>query len=344
MNLKKFVLLIIALLMIVGLVLAYTFYGKIYKPNTIANGTLFIPSNSSIENVEEIARPYLKRVKPFIWVSKLKKYDKNIKPGKYSITRDMSNNDLVNLLRSGQQTPVKLSFNNQDSFEKLAGRVSVQLETDSIALLEAFSDRQFLKNSGFSESTALGMYIPNTYEFFWNTSAEEFRNRMLAEYRRFWNNQRTELANAKGLTQNEVITLASIVQKETAKVGERKRVAGLYLNRLNDGWPLQADPTIIFALKKKFGQEMIIRRVLTKDLEIDSPYNTYKKKGLPPGPIAMPDISSIDAVLNAEEHRYYYMCASTDSSGLHEFAETLREHNRNARRYQKWASEQGINR
>ena len=156
----------------------------------------------------------------------------------------MSNNDLVNLLRSGQQTPVKLSFNNQDSFEKLAGRVSVQLETDSIALLEAFSDRQFLKNSGFSESTALGMYIPNTYEFFWNTSAEEFRNRMLAEYRRFWNNQRTELANAKGLTQNEVITLASIVQKETAKVGERKRVALASVLAWNPKTLILDEPTI----------------------------------------------------------------------------------------------------
>ena len=344
MNLKKFILLISGLLLIIGAVLAYTLYSKVYKPNTIAQGELYIPTGSNFEDVQQLVRPFLKRVKPFTWVGELKKYDKNIKAGKYVISLNMSNNDLVNLLRSGQQTPVMLSFNNQDTFEKLAGRISQQTEADSVSLLNVMLDAAFLKDSEFNKQTALGMYIPNTYEFFWNTNAIGFRDRMQNEYNRFWNSQRKQLASNIKLSNIEVITLASIVQKETAQTSERKRVAGLYLNRLRDGWPLQADPTIIFALKKEFGESMEVRRVLMKDLKINSPYNTYKHAGLPPGPIAMPDISSIDAVLNAEKHDFYYMCASVKSPGLHEFASTLSAHNRNARIYQKWISEQGINR
>jgi UPF0755 protein len=344
MNLKKGIILIISLLFIIGGFSAFNYYNKIYKVNTIKEGDIYIPTNSKFTDVEALVRPFLKRVKPFVWVARKKNYPNTIKPGKYRITKGMNNNELVNLLRSGKQTPIKLSFNNQDSFEKLAGRISQQIEADSIALLNSFNDINFIEENGFTKQTALGMYIPNTYEFYWNTSAESFRKKMLNEYNNFWNNNRLEKAKNINLSKNEVITLASIVQKETATVSERPMVAGLYLNRLRDKWPLQADPTIIFALKRKLGEETIIKRVLTKDLEIDSPYNTYKNSGLPPGPIAMPDITSIEAVLNATNHDYYYMCASVTAIGKHEFAKTLSQHNKNAFKYQLWLNKQGVNR
>ena len=256
----------------------------------------------------------------------------------------MNNNELVNLLRSGKQTAVKVSFNNQDSFEKLSGRIAQQIEADSISLLKSFKDAQFIKKAGFTDKTALSMFIPNTYEFYWNSGAEKFREKMLKEYTKFWNSSRIEKARKQHLTESDVMILASIVQKETALESERPVVAKLYLNRLQAKWPLQADPTIIFALKKKYGNDFIVKRVLTKDLDIDSPYNTYTHVGLPPGPISMPDISSINAVLDPANHQYYYMCVSVTNIGKHEFAETLSQHNRNAAKYHRWISQQGINR
>ncbi len=344
MNLKKLFLLIFVLLIIVGGVLGFNFYNKIYKANTTQEGFLYIPTNSEFKDVENLVRPFLKRVKPFEWVANRKNYPNKIKPGKYHIEKGMNNNELLNLLRSGKQTTVKVSFNNQDTFEKLAGRISEQIEADSVSLLNIFTNIDFIKNTGFNKNNSIAMYIPNSYEFYWNTSADGFRKKMLKEYARFWTENRVQKAAKLKLSQTEVITLASIVQKETSNIAERPTVAGLYLNRLNNKWPLQADPTIIFALKKQLGNDVIIKRVLTKDLNIDSPYNTYKNLGLPPGPIAMPDISSIDAVLNPEKHNYYYMCASTTDIGKHKFAKTLSQHNKNARIYQNWLSKQGVNR
>lgn len=344
MNLKRLLVLIFSLFIVIGGVIGFNFYNKIYKPNTVKEGFLYIPTSSDFKEVEELVRPYLKRVKPFSWVAKRKNYPNTIKPGKYFVSEGMNTNELVNLLRSGKQTTIKLAFNNQDNFEKLAGRISQQIESDSISLVTIFKDQNFITKAGFNNKTAIGMYIPNTYEFYWNTSAEEFRQKMLNEYNKFWNSTRLEKAKNLNLSKDDVMTLASIVQKETAFESERPLVAGLYLNRLRDRWPLQADPTIIFALKKEKGNDFLIKRVLTQDLNIDSPYNTYTHIGLPPGPIAMPDISSIDAVLNPANHNYYYMCASVTNIGQHEFARTLSQHNRNALKYQRWVSQQGINR
>jgi len=344
MNYKKLIISIIGLLIIIGGFSAFNFYSKIYKPNTIKQGYLYIPTNSNIDDVENIIRPFLKRVKPFIWVANKKNYPNTIKAGKYHISKGLNNNELVNLLRSGKQTTVKLSFNNQDSLEKLAGRIAEQIEPDSLSILNAITDSSFISKSGFDTATALSMYIPNSYEFYWNTTPKAFRAKMYKEYSRFWNAKRISQAKKLNLSKSEVITLASIVQKETSKVSERSMVAGLYLNRLQGKWPLQADPTIIFALKKQLGKDTLIKRVLTKDLEINSPYNTYKNRGLPPGPIAMPDISSIDAVLNPSKHDYFYMCASITTIGSHEFAKTLSQHNKNAFKYQKWLNKQGVNR
>ena len=344
MNKKKLILLISTLLLVIGGVLAYNIYGKIYKPNVVKDGFVFIKTNSTLKDVENEVRPFLKRVKPFVWVAKRKKYQEAIKPGKYKITKGFSNNDLINLLRNGQQTPTIVVFNNQHSLEDLAGRISEQIEADSIAIIKAMLDDSFLNKHQFTDKSALGMYVPNSYELYWNTTAEQFRDRMLIEYNRFWNEKRESEAKKLNLSRTKVIALASIVQKETAKISERPIVAGLYLNRVKRGWPLQADPTIISALKEKYGKDFMVKRVLKKDLKIDSPYNTYKNKGIPPTLIAMPDISSIDAVLFPKKHNYFYMCASVDNIGFHEFANSLRQHNKNATKYQRWMNQQGINR
>jgi UPF0755 protein len=268
----------------------------------------------------------------------------NIKAGKYIIKKGMTNNDIINSIRS-KNLPITVAFNNQETFEDLAGRIANQIEADSLSLLNVLTSQEFLKTNGFNPKTALGMYIPNSYEFFWNTSAEQFRDRMLQEYHRFWNESRISKAKALNLSTNQVITLASIVQKETAKVDERPRVAGVYINRIKVGMPLQADPTVIYAIKEKSGDfNQTIKRVLYKDLELDSPYNTYKYAGLPPGLITMPDISSIDAVLDYEKHDYYYFVADVTNFGYHKFAKNLSQHNRNREEYVRWINQQGVNR
>ncbi|MEM9363274.1 MAG: endolytic transglycosylase MltG [Bacteroidota bacterium] len=328
---------------ILGLVVCgffvYQIYSAIFNPNTQFNNDtayVFIPSDASFNDVTEQLRPLLKDVTSFEAVAKRKGYVGNVKGGKFPLTRGMNNNEIINSLRSNN-TPVRVSFNNQESLASLAGRISEQLEADSIQLLGAFNNSDFLKDNGFSDDTKLGMYLPNTYEFFWNTSAEGFRDRMLGEYQKFWNKERIEKASSQGLTPLQVVSLASIVQKETAKVDERPRVAGVYLNRIKKGILLQADPTVIYAIKKETGNyDTIIKRVLYRDLEIDSPYNTYKYKGVPPGPIAMPDISSIDAVLNREQHNYLFFVADISNFGYHKFAETLAQHNRNKAQYVRW--------
>jgi len=344
MHKKRILLGIISLIFIIGGSIAYNFYSKIYTSNISKNTTVYIPSNSDFETVIEKISPYLKNKNSFKWVAAKKNYPNVIKAGKYDLKKGMNNNELVNLLRSGKQTPVKLAFNNQDSLEKLAGRIAQQIEPDSITILNTMKDKKFLEKNNFTLQTALGMYIPNSYEVYWNTSAKKFRAKMLNEYKRFWTSKRKAKAKKQNLTINQAITLASIVQKETASVSERTTVAGLYLNRYHNKWPLQADPTIIFALKQKYGQDKVIKRVLLKDLEIKSKYNTYKNIGIPPGPISMPDISSIKAVLNPKKHDYFYMCADVNNFGKHAFAKTLAQHNRNAAKYQRWISQQGVNR
>ena len=258
--------------------------------------------------------------------------------------KGMNNNDLINTIRS-QNTPVSVSFNNQETLASLAGRISQQIEADSIELVKAFKEDTFLKTKGFSDETALAMYLPNSYEFYWNTTAESFRDRMYDEYSRFWTEEKVRKAEALGLTKTDVVSLAAIVQKETAKVDERPRVAGVYLNRIKRGMKLQADPTVIFAIKHSSGNyDTIIKRVLYRDLKLDSPYNTYKYAGVPPGPITMPDISSIDAVLNSEDHNYLYFVVNVERFGYHMFASTLAQHNRNKAQYVRWLNEQNINR
>lgn len=347
MYIKKILLAIVLITVIVGGIFAYTVYANIFTPNTAFENDkayLFVGSEASFDTVMEDIAPLLNDVNSFAAVAKRKGYTTNVKPGHYAIAKGMSNNEIINSIRS-KNLPVKISFNNQERLENLAGRVSAQLEVDSLTLLNVMKDPAFLKKNNLNAQTALSMYLPNSYEFFWNSSAEAFRDRMLKEYQRFWNDSRIAKARALKLTQSEVYTIASIVQKETAKVDERPRVAGVYLNRIRKGIKLDADPTVIYAVKSvKNDWDMQIKRVLYRDLETVSPYNTYRNRGIPPGPIYMPDISSIDAVLNAEKHDYYYFVANVERFGYHKFAMTLAQHNANSAAYRRWISSQGVKR
>jgi UPF0755 protein len=347
MYLKKIVIAVLVIGFIIFGVFAYMVYGAFFTPNTAFNNDeafVYIPSDANFAVVKETLSPLLEDFDSFESAAQKKGYTSKVRAGKYAIKKGMNNNEIINTLRS-KNLPVKLAFNNQETIEDLAGRVATQIEADSLSLRTAFNDLAFLKENGFNTQTKLVMYIPNSYEFFWNTSAEKFRDRMLVEYKRFWNDTRMAKANSVNLTPIQVATLASVVHKETAKVDERPRVAGVYLNRLRDGILLQADPTVIYALKLHTGDfNQIIKRVLYRDLELDSPYNTYKYAGLPPGPIAMPDITAIDAVLNPEKHNYYYFVANVENFGYHKFAKTLAQHNQNKEQYVRWINSQNINR
>ncbi|QOD61863.1 endolytic transglycosylase MltG [Polaribacter haliotis] len=340
---SKKIIYIIAFFLLLGGILAYNYYQKIFGAAITKDIELFVDSSDSLIDVKKKLEDFSKSPETFLWVAAKKNFEKP-KAGRYLIKEGTSNNDLVNMLRSGRQTPLKVSFNNQDTLEKFAGRISEQIQADSISLLEVFKDEQFLSKNILTKKSVLQIFMPNTYEVYWTISPEKFRTKMLVAYKRFWNESRLKKAQKLGLTKDEVITLASIVQKETAQNSERPIVAGLYLNRLEKKWPLQADPTIIYAIKQLKGQDYVVKRVLTVDLEINSPYNTYKNRGLPPALISMPDVSAIDAVLNADNHDYFYMCASVDKIGYHDFAKTLTQHNRNAAKYQRWLNSQGVNR
>ncbi|MDC6363086.1 MULTISPECIES: endolytic transglycosylase MltG [Flavobacteriaceae] len=345
MYLKKILWTVALLGLLVCGFVVYQIYNAIFSPNTQFNNNeafVYIASDDTFTDVKTSLEPLLKDLSTFEAVAKRKGYVTNIKAGKYALKKGMNNNEIINTLRSAN-IPVRVSFNNQESLESLAGRISEQLEADSISLLHAFNDADFLRETNFDEDSKLGMYLPNTYEFFWNTKAEGFRDRMLKEYQSFWNEERLEKAKEQNLTPEQVIALAAVVQKETAKVDERRRVAGVYLNRIRKGILLQADPTVIFAIKKETGNyDTIIKRVLYRDLEMDSPYNTYKYAGVPPGPITMPDISSIEAVLNPEKHEYLYFVADVSNFGYHMFAKTLAQHNRNKVQYTQWLNEQKV--
>ena len=306
-------------------------YQKVYDPNVKKSGMIFIPTGSDYHDVASIMIKggYLIDQASFEWVAARKNYQSRILPGAYKIKKGWGNNQLVNLLRSGDQTPVKVTFNNIRLKEELAGKLAHYLESDSLTFLTAFHNEKITEGLGLSKESFPMFIIPNTYEFYWNTSPQKFLDRMKWEYEQFWNESRKKKSENLGLTPLQIVTIASIVQEETNKNDEKTRIAGVYINRLKRGWPLQADPTVKFALKN-FG----IKRILTEFLSIDSPYNTYKYAGLPPGPINFPDSITIDAVLNAETHNFMYFCAKEDFSGYHNFAQSLAEHLRNAARYQ----------
>jgi UPF0755 protein len=347
MYIKKIIAVIASIGAVIGAIFAYNVYTAIFSSNTAFENEeahLYIAPKATFAEVKEDIEPLLEDVEAFISVANQKGYVGNVKAGHYIIKNGMNNNEIINTIRS-KNLPVKVAFNNQERLENLAGRIATQIQADSLSLIKAMKDPDFLREHDFNNATALAMYVPNSYEVFWNSTGEEFRDRMFKEYKRFWNADRMKKAEALKMTPQEVYTIASIVQKETAKIDERPRVAGVYLNRIRKGIKLDADPTVIYAVKQLANDwDMEIKRVLYKDLEVVSPYNTYRNAGVPPGPIFMPDVSSIDAVLNAEKHGYYYFVVNVERFGYHKFAKTLSQHNSNSAAYRRWISAKGINR
>lgn len=331
---KLFLILIISF-SVLAISLSFYFYQVFFSPNTLLESeqsyTLKIPSNSIFKQVSNqlYEDHVINDVVSFSFVSKVLGYQDAVKPGLYVISPKMTNLELVRLLRSGSQSPVRITFNNVRTKEDLAEKITQNLEIDESQFLNLIEDSVYIRKFDFDEETIMSMFIPNTYEVWWNTSPESLFDRMYKEYQSFWNSERKSKAEEIGLSPTEVSTLASIVQSESQKADERPKIAGVYLNRLRLNIPLQADPTLVFALG-----DFSLKRVLNVHKEIESPYNTYKYAGLPPGPINLPDINSLEAVLNPEEHQYLYFCAKEDFSGYHTFATSLAQHNINARRYQ----------
>jgi UPF0755 protein len=331
---KKIIVVVLIIVIGTGAYTAYHFYKKIYRPNislgqkdaffNVKTGwELSDVSNSLYQNEYIIDR------NSFEWVANRKKYHENIRPGKYLLKNKMSNNELVNLLRSGKQVPVKLTFNSIRTPHQLAGKVAKQIEADSTDIIKLLKSESFTSSYGFNKYTIMTMFIPNTYEVYWNMSAEDFFKRMANEYKNFWTEERKQKAKNINLMQSQVSILASVVQAEQSVHNDEKRIiAGLYINRLQKRMKLESDPTLVYAVG-----DFEIKRVLNIHKEVESPFNTYKYLGLPPGPINLPEISSIDAVLNYQPNNYIFMCAKEDFSGKHNFAVTYNEHLRNAERY-----------
>jgi UPF0755 protein len=346
LNIKK-IIATLSIVVVSGLII----YGFILVKQIFADNTKFtesqvyvyVPTDANYSEVKKLLAPYIDDLERFDMVANKMSYPQNVKSGRFLLTRSMNSYVLVKAMR--MNIPVKLAFNNQERVENFAGRVGSQIEADSLSLLTSFKDSIFLKENGFTKENVLVMFIPNTYEFYWNTTADKFRDKMIKEYRNFWNKERVAKAEQQGLTPVEATILSSIVHKESVKKDERPRIAGVYLNRLRLGMPLQADPTVIYALKLKSNDfDQVIKRVFYNDLTMASPYNTYMNTGLPPGPIAMPDITALEAVINPEKNDFIYFCASVERFGYHEFAATLKEHNVNAKKYSDWITAQGVKR
>jgi UPF0755 protein len=341
---KKILISLLLIIVIGGAIGGYWAYDRIFRSNVDLGSrksvVIYIPTGSSFEDVVRILTEenLLRNRSAFEWLSQRKKYRENVKPGKYRILARMSNNELVNLLRAGIQEPVTINFNGLHTVDELMLRVGRRIEADSNDLRKAVRDDEFLSQYGFDHQSVQALFIPDSYEFFWNTSLEQFFDRMAKEYKAYWTEERKRKASALGLSQTEVAVLASIVQAEQCCDNEEKRIiAGLYLNRLDLNMALESDPTVIFALG-----DFSIQRVYNSHKQVDSPYNTFKNKGLPPGPIGFVRKNSLDAVLDREKNDYIFMCAKDDLSGKHYFSRTYEQHQVYAARYHAALNKRGI--
>ena len=324
---------------VLGIIAYLKFLSPVVRNIDINDPFVYIPSGADFTDVAAILKKkkLIDNVNDFTWLAKQMKYVNHIKPGKYKLHNGMSNKEIIEMLRAGRQESVKLSINNIRKLDGLALLISSKLEADSNSIVKIFSDSVYLSQHGFNTYNSISVIIPNTYEFYWNTNAEEFFERMLKEYKKFWTDNRLKMANELGLDPKQVAVVASIVEKETRQKDEKPILAGIYLNRLEQGWKLEADPTLIYA-----ANDFTIKRVLNVHKQIQSPYNTYLNFGLPPGPICTPSIESIDAVLNRKKTDYMFFCAREDFSGYHNYAATYREHMRNARVFQAALDRRGI--
>ena len=308
------------------------------KKSVEQKSVVFIPPNSTYQQMMDSVATAVGDMKSFDKVARMAGLKEKFRPGRYIFAPDNSNKEIVRMLQHGWQSPMMLTLSgNIRGVEKLSGILGKKLACDSSDFAQYFASEQVWKENGFEKETFMAMFLPNTYEVYWTITPDKFVERMKKEYDKFWNPTRLEKAKLAGLTPVEVSVLASIVCEETNYGPEMPRVAGVYMNRLKRGMKLDADPTVKFAL-----QDFTLRRILNVHLETDSPYNTYKYAGLPPGPIRIPSLVAIESVLNPQKHDYIYMCAKEDFSGTHNFASTLSQHNVNARRYQQALNKMGI--
>ena len=318
--------------------IAHIYYYFFAQPFQITDTTyIYIDRDDDVDSVYhkiiEVGNP--KQMHGFESLVRYQGY--NVKTGRYAIKPTDNMRYLHRRLSMGYQTPIKLTVGSVRTLDRIARNTARQLMVDSCEIANILNDTAYISKLGFTPETLPALFIPNTYEVYWNMSAEDFMQRMLKEHKAFWNEKRLKQAEAIGLTPIEVATLASIVEEETANQAEKPMVAGLYINRLKKGMLLQADPTVKFSL-----QEFGLKRILFKHLEVDSPYNTYKYAGLPPGPIRVPSYQGLESVLNYTKHNYLYMCAKEDFSGTHNFAVTSAQHAANARKYQQALNRRGI--
>lgn len=341
---KKTILIAVVAISVVALGIGLFYYNelavKAAVPKDLEDPVVHIPTNSSYEEAIQLLRErdMLGNEPLFHRLAERMSYKRDpMRAGRFELKPGWSMIELIRHLRGGKQAPVDVVLTNERLVENVAAKVARFIEPDSVTLFNTFTDPALLKKMGFTEENLMSLFIPNTYELFWNTTPVEFLERMQKEHERFWNNGRLEKAKALEMSPAEVYTLASIVEKETLQDSEKRRMAGVYLNRLRTGMRLQADPTSVFARR-----DFETKRVTDYHTKFDSPYNTYMYKGLPPGPIAMSSISSIDAVLNGESHDYVYFCAKGDGSGFHNFAKTLDAHNRNAAIYRENLRQRGL--
>lgn len=337
---KKAAIAIAAVVILVGAYFALNFYKVYFAPNVTGNEKyLYIKTNSNYDQLvaDMKAKDIVRSISSFATAAGKMNLPANIKPGRYRLLKGMTNRSLVNLIKAGNQDPVKLKFQNIRKKENFAAYLASNLEADSLSFISVLDSTALISKYGFTQDNIYAMFIPNTYEMYWNISPIDFFERMHKEYDKFWNAERKQKAASLNLTPAQVYTLASIVDAEALYDKEMPIIAGLYLNRLNKGILLQADPTVIFA-----NNDFTVKRVTGKLLQVQSLYNTYKYAGLPPGPIMMPSISAIDAVLNRNQNNYIYMCAKEDFSGYHNFAETKAQHEVNAKKYREALNKRNI--
>ncbi len=339
-NKKRIISLIATVLFLLIAFASVRLYNYVFKANVpldLSKNIVTIPTGSDFEMVVDLLNKegFIINEKSFRVLSEQMSY--NGRPGRFKISPGWTNRQLIRHLRGGKQEPINLILVNERLPEQVAGKAAKFIEADSISIIKLLNDKSYLDDLGYNPQTIMSLFIPNTYEFFWNTSAQKFIERMVVENNRFWEkNGRINKAEELSLTKTEVYILASIVERETNQNSEKKRMAGVYYNRLQKGMLLQADPTLVFASRDWES------RSLAKYKTLDSPYNTYMYTGLPPGPISMASIPSLDAVLNREKHNYIFFCAAGDESGLHNFAETYNGHLKNVQIYKRNLKKRGL--
>jgi len=339
---KKAILIIILLVFVVGGFFGFKFYKKYYGNNIEKDGYVLIPHKANFKQILDSAAKYVDNKEAFEIVAKEKDLEKYFKPGRYHFQKGMGNANLVNMIKAGNQTENSFRIGDFGDIYQMIGKVSKKTEVDSLQFVNDLNTIAVEKGYNNAEDLKKYFFI-DTYNFFWTVTPKEFFNKFNDQYNEFWNSERKAKEQQSGLTRDQIYALASIVYKESGgKDDEMKTIAGLYINRYKKGMKLQSDPTVIYAINKQTNFKESIKRVFYKHLSTPSPYNTYANKGIPPGPICVVNKNSVDAVLNAENNSYIFMCADPAKPGYHKFTTSAEEHAINAKAYQDWLNSNNI--